>query len=200
MVNAKIYVEGGGEGSITKRNFRTGFIRFLEKAGLRGNMPRVVASGSRNDAFDDFKAELSRNDTNPMLLVDAEGPVTAPATDAQPWRHLQARDGWQRPPGATDDQCHLMVQFMESWFLADPANLSAYYGEGFQAGSLPQNPRIEEVGKDDVLDGLERATRNTSKGRYNKGRHSFELLAQLDPAKVADASPYARRFIDALTS
>ena len=135
-----------------------------------------------------------------MLLVDAEGPVTAPATAAQPWQHLQARDGWQRPPGATDDQCHLMVQMMESWFLTDAQAVSDYYGQGFHAGSLPQNPRIEQVARRDVEDGLNRATRNTGKGNYNKGRDSFEVLARLDPAKVTNASPYAKRLIDTLTN
>ena len=195
MVSIKLFVEGGGEGSIQKRRFRTSFMSFLEKAGLAGSMPRIVASGSRNDAFDDFKAELSKSNTNPMLLVDSEGPVTATG----PWQHLQDRDGWQRPPGATDGQCHLMVQMMESWFLADPDAVSAYYGQGFRAGSLPQNPRIEDVGKDDVLNRLEQATRDTNKGRYNKGKHSFDLLERLAPAKVTNASPYAKRFIDALT-
>ena len=135
-----------------------------------------------------------------MLLVDSESPVYVPATAAQPWQHLRARDGWERPPRATDEQCHLMVQVMESWFLADREALGAYYGQGFRAGSLPQNPLIEDVGKDDVLNGLEQATRDTSKGRYNKGRDSFDLLARLDPAKVTSASPYAKRFIDALTA
>ena len=92
-----------------------------------------------------------------------------------------------------------MVQVMESWFLADREALGAYYRQGFRDSSLPQNPRIEEAGKDDVLNGLEQATRDTSKGRYNKGNHSFDLLARLAPAKVTNASPYAKRFIDALT-
>ena len=135
-----------------------------------------------------------------MLLVDAEGPVSAPATAAQPWQHLQARDGWERPPRATDGQCHLMVQVMESWFLADREALGAYYGQGFRAGSLPQNPNVEQVAKDDVLNRLEQATRDTNKGRYNKGKHSFDLLERLVPSKVTNASPYAKRFIDALTA
>ena len=198
-MSIKLFVEGGGEGNLQKRRFRTSFMLFLEKAGLAGNMPRIVASGSRNDTFDDFKAELSKSNTNAMLLVDSEGPVSAPATDAQPWRHLQARDGWERPPGATDGQCHLMVQVMESWFLADREALVAYYGQGFQTGALPQNPHIEQVPRQDVEAGLNRAARNTVKGSYNKGRDSFEILGRLAPAKVTNASPYAKRFIDALT-
>ena len=45
-----------------------------------------------------------------MLLVDAERPVAS----SGPWGHLNAPpDSWVRPAGATDDQCHLMVQVME---------------------------------------------------------------------------------------
>ena len=201
MVKTKVYVEGGGDKNPQKREFREGFIRFLEKAGLKGNMPSIVACGSRNGAYNKFRYEYtSDDDVTAFLLVDSEGPVSAPATAAQPWQHLQARDGWERPPGATDGQCHLMVQMMESWFLADPDAVSAYYGQGFHMGSLPQNPRVEQVSRRDVEEGLNRATRNTVKGRYNKGKHSFDLLERLAPAKVTNASPYAKRFIDALTA
>ena len=178
---------------------RKGFIAFLEKAGLRGRMPEIKASGSRQNAYAQFRARHNKNDVTALLLVDSEGPVSAPATDAQPWRHLQVRDGWERPPGATDEQCHLMVQVMESWFLADREALGAYYGQGFQTGALPQNPHIEQVPRQDVEAGLNRAARNTVKGSYNKGRDSFEILGRLAPDKVTNASPYAKRFIDALT-
>ena len=38
----------------------------------------------------------------------------------------------------------------------------------------------------------------TRKGRYDKGSHSFEIIAMIDPQKVTDASPYAKRFIETL--
>ena len=129
-----------------------------------------------------------------MLLVDAEEPVN----ETGPWQHLNNRDGWSRPDGATDDQCHLMVQIMESWFLADQDALKEFYGGDYQDDARPQNPHIEQIAKQDVLDGLRDASRNTQKGRYNKGAHSFEILAKLDPEKVMDVSPYAKRFIEAL--
>jgi hypothetical protein len=37
-----------------------------------------------------------------------------------------------------------------------------------------------------------------TKGRYDKGSHSFELLALVDPKKVAGASPHAKRLFDTL--
>lgn len=131
-----------------------------------------------------------------MLLVDAESPVTA----SGPWRHLRASDNWDQPDGATDDQCHLMVQIMESWFLADAGTMESYYGQGFRRQALPQNPNVEQVPKQHVLSGLDQATRQTPKGRYSKGKHAFDLLERIDPAKVRAASPYADRFISSIAN
>ena len=119
-------------------------------------------------------------------------------TSQGPWQHLKARDGWERPDGATDSQCHLMVQVMESWFLADADTLDSFYGQGFRKQDLSANPSIEEVPKQDVFDRLARATRNTSKGSYQKGVDSFAILEKLDPTKVRNSSPYAERLIQAL--
>ena len=91
-----------------------------------------------------------------------------------------------------------MVQIMESWFLADRQALQDFYGDGFRPKALPGNPKIEQVPKQDVLNGLERAAQSTRQRGYSKGRHSFSILATLDPTKVRAASPYANRFIQAL--
>ncbi len=91
-----------------------------------------------------------------------------------------------------------MVQEMESWFLADIATLKSYFRQGFQENSLPKNPNVEEVPKQDVKRGLRQATRSTSKGTYSKGKHSFEILAALDPDKVRRKSDYAERFLSTL--
>ncbi len=198
LVNVKLYVEGGGHRNTLRRECRAGFREFLEKAGLKGNMPTIVACGSRNDAYNKFSKEKSGNNEIAMLLVDSEGPVADPATDAQPWRHLNSHDRWERPARASDAQCHLMVQTMESWFLADRQTLGDYYGQGFRASALPADPNIEQVAKQAVDAGIAAATRSAAKGRYSKSKHSFDLLAKIDPAKVTNASPYAQRFIDAL--
>ena len=87
---------------------------------------------------------------------------------------------------------------MESWFLADRQTLELFYRQGFQGSALPADPNIEGIAKRDVLAGLNQATRNTSKGRYSKGRHSFDLLRELNPDKVTKASPYTHRFVEYL--
>ncbi|WP_419939368.1 DUF4276 family protein [Candidatus Palauibacter sp.] len=197
-MSIKLYVEGGGDSKALTTDCRRGFRKFFEKAGLAGQMPRIKACGSRQDAYDDFKTALKNGREVPMLLVDAEDPFTA----ASSWEHLRNRngDGWDRPDGASNDHCHLMVQVMESWFLADRPALESFYGQGFQASALPPNPHLEQVIKADVLHGLIRATRNlkTKKESYRKGSDSFEILGRIDPSRVESAAPSAKLLLDVL--
>ena len=193
----KIYVEGGGDGRDRRTRCRMGFRSFLEKANLAGRMPRVIACGGRKAAFDKFRTAFGARKAEEfnVLLVDSEDPV---ADGAGPWQHLAGRDGWDRPRAATDEHAHLMIQCMEAWFLADRDSLAEYFGRDFNRNALPRRREIEEVAKDDVLEGLRNATRRCTKGEYGKGRHSFDILEQTDPAKVFDASPHAKRLIDTL--
>lgn len=193
-MSIRLYVEGGGDSKALRTACRRGFQLFLEKAGVTGRMPRVVACGGRQNAYESFTTAHSTGEGNPMLLVDAEAPVTATG----PWEHLNARDGWERPNDVSDDQCHLMVQVMECWFLADRDVLTSFYGRGFQTNALPGNPQVEQVSKADVLSGLTHATRNTQKKRYDKGSHSFDILGAISPAAVEAAAPHAKRFLDTL--
>ena len=193
-----IYVEGGGNYKDLRIACRKGFTRFFENSGLAEARQKlkIVPCGGRQNAYNRFRSDLAMDNKDAILLVDSEGPVTAPG----PWRHLKNRDNWDRPGGATDDQCHLMVQVMETWFLADPEALQGHYGRGFRPQDLPQNSDIERISKDDVQRGLERAAIRTRKGSYKKGRDSFPILEKLDPAKVRRRSSYANRLIEALMS
>ncbi len=49
--------------------------------------------------------------------------------------------------------------------------------------------------KDDVLNGLEEATRDTKKGKYHKTRHAPDLLERMDAAKVRAAAACNRLFV-----
>ena len=129
-----------------------------------------------------------------LLLVDSEGPV-APGVTV--WRHLHARDGWTRPDGSGDDQVFLMVQVMETWFLADRDALRRYFGAEFRENAVRQWPELEAVPKATVLETLERATA-ACRQSYAKGRVSFEVLARIDPACVEAACPHARALLDRL--
>lgn len=191
-----LYVEGGGDSKALRTECRRGFRKFFEKAGLGGRMPRISACGGRQNAYERFKMRLAAGDRIPMLLVDAEGPFTA----ASSWHHLRDQDRWDRPNGVGDDHCHLMVQIMESWFLADKSALNSFYGQRFQAGALPGNRKVEHIGKTDVLGRLDQATRKTEKGSYleNKESHSFKILATINPTEVESLAPATRVLLDVL--
>ena len=193
MVTTSIYVEGGGSSKELKTACRRGFRKFIEKAGLVGNMPKIVACGSRGNAYQSFKKAAAGENGTAALLVDAEAPVKGSSS----WQHLKITASWDRPDGATDTQCHLMVEVMESWFLADVAALQSFYGQEFRPQDLPKNPEIENVSKQDVLVGLAQATRDTK--NYKKGSSSFQILERLDTDKVRKASVHANNFIQALS-
>ncbi len=195
-MTVKIYVEGGGDQRESKVRCRKGFSAFLRKTRLSEQMPRVISCGGRQTAYDKFRTALAKAGDNDfiVLLVDSEGSVTD-----GPWAHLKSRDDWDRPEGATDENVHLMVQVMETWFLADKENLAEYFGSGFNKNALPARTDVENIAKTDVLDGLKKATRScATKAQYNKGRHSFDILARIVPGKVTAASPYAGRLVSTL--
>lgn len=160
-------------------------------------MPRVVACGSRQRAYDQFCAAIDEAETDSfiVLLVDSE---TAVAASDSPWEHLKKRDNWPQPSAAADNSAQLMVQCMEAWFVADRQSLGAYFGKDFKAAALPVRDDVETIAKRDLEQTLRQATTTCSKGPYRKGRHSFELLGCLDPSKVMQSSPYARQLIDSL--
>jgi hypothetical protein len=200
-IKVKIYVEGGGDRDDLKTECRKGFTEFFKKAGLENRLPQVVACGGRMRAYDHFRTAVRQNDSRvfPLLLVDSEGPV-----EGSVWQHLKRRvdDNWDRPEGAGDDQAHLMVQCMESWLLADRECLAKFFGQGFSEKSLPARQRkMEEIDKSEVLDSLVKASRKCkTKQSYQKGTHSFMLLARIDPSKVMAVSPHARRLLEVLRS
>lgn len=196
-MSVKVYVEGGGKGSL-RTKCRQGFRKFFDKAGLPKRMLQIVDCGSRQNTYNNFCTELTKAAKNEfiVLLVDSEDPV---AEGAGPWTHLQTRDKWQKPAAATDENAHLMTQCMEAWFFADKDALAAYFGAGFKRNALSAREEIENIPKTDVESGLKAATRHClPKGEYRKGSHSFPILARLDPAKVADASPRAKLLIRTL--
>ena len=200
----KIYVEGGGDAALLKTECRQGFSRFFEAAGFKGKMPRVVACGSRNDAFKSFCTAINQGEFA-FLLVDSEDAIDETCQEGNPeqwtpWEHLGKRDNWIKPNSAADLDCHLMVQCMEAWFLADRKTLQDFFGQGFNAKALlSAENAIESVAKKQIYRSLSDATQNCkTKARYGKGEHSFKLLGRIVPDRVTAASPWAKRFIDVL--
>jgi hypothetical protein len=117
-LKVKIYVEGGGnDNGRLCAELRQGFQSLFIKAGFEGKLPSVIASGSRNDAFNDFNTAVKKvkADEVVLLLVDSEDTITA----STKWEHVQKRDSWDKPTNANDENLFFMVECMESWFLAD---------------------------------------------------------------------------------
>ena len=198
-----LYVEGGGDSHSLKTACRAGFTAFITKAGVK-KRPRVVACGSRRDAYDSFCTAIAQGD-EALLLVDSEDPVAAQHQAGLPdqwlpWGHLGQRDNWSKPDMAHETDCHLMAQVMETWFVADSAALASFFGQGFNAKALPAaaNP-VESIAKATVYHSLQQATKQCkAKSEYGKGEHSFKLLAKVAPAAVMGASQWAKRFVDEL--
>ena len=192
MSDARLYVEGGGDNKELKTRCREGFHKLLERSGFVGRLPRIIACGSRNDALDAFETALRRDAVNFVgLLVDSEDPI---ADIEETWGHLKARDEWDCPAGATDDQVMLMTTCMETWIVTDRAALRQHYKNCLQESALPAMSDPENRDRHIVQDALIRATRNCSNA-YAKSKRSFDALANVNPVELARHCPSFARMV-----
>jgi hypothetical protein len=198
-VRIKLYIEGGGDSHLQDTLFRQGWQRFFEKAGLVGRMPATIRGGGRDQTFDLFQtaAKNRRPGELPLLLVDSEEIVPAGRTF---WQHLNQRDGWALPEGANADDAYLMICCMETWFLADREMLRHFFGQEWRENAVPEWPHLESVAKARVFQALAQATQACGKKKYSKGRLSFELLGEINPATVETACPAAQSLLQRLRS
>ncbi|MDE3181532.1 MAG: DUF4276 family protein [Acidobacteriota bacterium] len=198
VTEIRIYAEGGGDSAHTKQFLRQGFGTFLRelssKARERRVRWRIVLCGSRSDALHAFRTAMSQHtEAFNVLLVDSESAVRS-----TPWGHLEGCGEWTgaHPP---NDQCHFMAQAMEAWFIADAEVVKQFYGQGFRANALPQQADVEQIKKNDLEPCLRNATRNTTKGEYHKGKHAWQLLQRINPAKVRVSAQHCERLFTTLT-
>jgi hypothetical protein len=186
IAEIRLYIEGGGNQKDTRIRLRKAFGTFLREIRDQASSKRigwhVRACGARKAAYDNFVSAIKLNPhAFNVLLVDAEGPVA----EAGPWEHLRRRkdDQW-RNPGAKDDCCHLMVQTMEAWLIADLERLAGYYEQGFRESAIPRNANVEQIDKTVLEKSLHNATRQTQKGPYHKTRHAPEILEAIRASVV----------------
>lgn len=193
-----IYIEGGGDTKRLHSELRQGFKTLFENAGFRGKLPRVIACGSRNDAFRDFTIAFKKKKSSEqvLLLVDSEDNIT---NDKTKWKFVENRDKWEKPIEASEENIFLMVVCMESWFLSDTGGLKKFFEKDFDESKLPKTDSLENIDKKSLYEGLKKATKETTKGEYGKGQHSFKILKYLDAVKVSNHGEYSREFFDYLS-
>jgi hypothetical protein len=188
----RIYVEGGGDSQNTKRQIREGFSYFFKDLIQSARSKRIkwaiIPCGSRDTAFRDFMNALEDHpDAFNLLLVDSEGSVPK---NCSPRQYLKNTKNWNLDR-LDDDQCHLMVQMMEAWFISDIIALRGFYKQDLRENSIPRSP-VEEI--NDPKSILRRAT----SGKYQEIQHVAKLLSLINVKTVRAASSHCDRLFEAL--
>ncbi len=200
VTEIRLYVEGGGDSKETKANLRHGFSTFfqslVEQARKKNIRWNITVCGGRDATHKGFLNSLKNHPKAfNVLLVDAEEAVTLP-----PLQHLKKRDPSWCLSDVCEESCHLMVQMMEAWFIADRKALLDFYGNGFKESALPGNRNVENIGKAAIESALKSATKNSSKGEYHKIRHGSKLLERVDNNIVRSAAPHCERLFGVITT
>lgn len=194
-----IYLIIEGDNKRSEPQFRKAFRHFFrdlyeaaEQKGIKFHSP--IMAGSNREALKDFTRQWkSSKDAFVVLLVDADAVVTQPR-----WQHLKQHRKWDDVPAVDEKHCHLMVTAMETWLIADLETLASYYKQGFNPKLIPKNTNVEQVSNKKVLQALNAATKETSKGKYHKTRHAPDILYLLNPEKVRQAAPHCKLLFETL--
>ena len=195
-----IYIEGDtkqkGKGNAI--TLRQGFREFFKDLAEEIKVPiDLKLVGARELTIKIFLSELEFFPQSfSVLLVDAEGEIDEKDTVKTFLQKISPKFNFKN---VKDEQCHLMVQVMESWFLADKEKLAEFYGKGFNINALPKNKNVEEIVKSDVEAGLKNAVRGTLKKEYKKGEHAGEILRIIDSNKVREAAPHCNKLFEAIS-
>jgi hypothetical protein len=192
-----IFVEGGGETNASGRaELRLAFDTLLgaqkESARKRGMRWNTVFCGGRSEAAGAFAKAVKREDADfVVLVVDAEDEVSSATpshpTPAERVRHLKTRDAWtEQLRNATPEHVHLMTRCIEAWVFADGEKVAEFYGKDFKANALPKRKLLDEEPKTSLYAAIEKATKDTKKGRYGKVKHASALLKMVRTDKLAE--------------
>ncbi len=194
-MDAKLFVEGGGDSKELRTRCREGFRKLLAQCGFSARMPRIIACGSRAEAFSSFRTEhLAGKTAYVALLVDSEDPV---ADDEATWSHLKRRDQWERPEDAQDDQVFLMTTCMETWIIADHDGLRQFFEKHkrcLRPAGLPSALNLQGKQRHTVQEALRTATRDCTNA-YAKNQRSFDALANANPAVLLPLLPAFDRML-----
>ncbi len=200
----QIYIEGGAKGQDRassvelRKGFSTFFGELVEKAREKNIRFKLIICGSTEITCKIFSQanEKSSNEFL-VLLVDSDLPVSE---DETPKSFLQNQEKLKKCDlrKVNENQCHLMVQVMESWFLADIDALKKHFGQDFKENKLRKNKKVEEIAKDDVLNSLKESTKDRKKGSYHKIQDGAKLLEIINSNRVREVAPNCERLFRAI--
>ncbi len=198
----QIFIEGGSKGQdrFSSQKLRIGFASFLNELAVMAREKQIRFNinicGSTDQTFRIFQgANNKANNSFLCFLVDSDKPLE---DDDTPKNFLQREKNWSFE-NIKDEQCHLMVQIMESWFLADVETLKSFYGQNFKHNAIPKQPNVEKIAKLDVENSLDKATNKTTKGKYHKIKHGADLLSKIETAKVREKSAHCNRLFETIS-
>jgi len=201
-----IYIEGGARNQdrAASAALRRGFSMFLTKL-----CPEIRARNIELNTVIVGSTELTckiftqANEKSPdkffVLLVDSD--IAVDETEKSK-NFLQNNPKLKKCDlrDVEEKQCHLMVQVMETWFLADVEALKNYFGRDFKKNKLPKTVNIEAIAKDDVLDSLKEATQTRKSSGYHKIKDGAKLLEKISPQKVREAAPHCSELFKAISN
>ncbi len=194
----RIYVEGGGDSNALKQPLRQGFKKFLTEIDQKVSLS-IIAGGGRGQTFERFRNAIEYYPQElSLLLLDAEEAVS---TGELPRQYLRTQNPSWTFPNASDDQYHLMVQIMESWFLADKERLKEFYGARFHDGAIPERTDVEGVPKQQVYQELSAATKDSKRGEYKeelKRTRGSEILECIRAHEVRSKASHCKRLFDTI--
>ena len=199
----KLYVEGGGKGSHKRATIKLqqgfdAFFRELKNAAHGKKISfKIIPAGNTQSTYEDFifSVENSPQSFN-LMLVDSDDAV---AENESARAFLQRKYKKWNLQTVKDEQCHLMVRIMESWFIADVKALKEFYGQGFKERAIPKNRNVETIEKERVENALQTATAKTKKAEYHKINHGAKILELVNPQKVREAAPHCRKLFEVIS-
>jgi hypothetical protein len=200
VTEIRVYVEGGGDSNSGKSDVRRGFRQFLSQiialARVKNIGWNITACGNTKATKNAFTTALRQRPTAlNILIVDSDGPFDIDRSSSQ---HLFQKDEIDTL-NISDEQCHLMVQVMETWLVADVNALMDFYGNNFNDNPIPKRQDIEQVGREEIYRILKEATKKTQKGEYHKINHGLVILGKVDVATVRRKAPHCEQLFATLT-
>jgi len=236
-----LYVEGGHRDDVEldsdfesdNANFRRNLTRFVGRSltcEIEGWSLDVVLGGGRDEAIKRFNDDAEEQVTEEqrrgrainkvrVLLVDSEGAIRK---GRKCKAHLNSQAAWQLGNKVAENRVFLMVQCMESWFIADPIGLEAYYRT--KKLTFDKSVLTEEVQKVRAMfrsTGIEQIPKRNKKITHNREQvrnipafiisralkerdysksHGFGIIGLIDPAIVRASCPHCEDFLVTIAS